>query len=133
MLLISISLALLALAAGMLLLDKTRKDSLGNFFRYMSWLIIIISLLVVACDLTRSVIRLTCHHGYYHDRDMEHCGMGMMHGKGMHMNCCEEMMGGKKMRGHCCEMEDNDEYGEGGNEKEMHGEGNKTDSASTKK
>ena len=111
MILISISIALLALAAGMLLLDKTKKEALGNFFRYISWFIIIVSLLVIACELTRSAIRITCHHGHYddHDMGMGHHGMRMMHGKGMRMDYCEEMRGGKKMRGYCCEMEDDDE------------------------
>lgn len=114
MILTSIALSLLALVAGMYLLDKTKKEALGKFFNFISWLVIVASLLILLCALTRCVWRMSCRP--YMGSSMEMCRPGMtgddccmpMRGhKGMtREECCDEMMGGKKMRGGCGDMEE---------------------------
>jgi Spy/CpxP family protein refolding chaperone len=78
MILISVSLALLAVTAGMFLLAKTRKESLGIFFKAISYFIIIAGFLIICLGLigafTRMIMRKThptenheCHtHHQYH-------------------------------------------------------------------
>jgi hypothetical protein len=132
MILISISFSLLALVAGMFLLDKTKKEGLGNFYNLISWLVIVVSMLTLLCSLTRGVWRMSCRHNM--ERSMEMCRPGMMGGgdccmpmrghRGMmREDCCDEMMGRGKMRGGCGDMEEeDDDEGCGGMKKEMHKE-----------
>jgi hypothetical protein len=49
MLLIASALALLAIYAGMKLLALTKKEGLGNGFKYISWFIVIMSFLILIC------------------------------------------------------------------------------------
>jgi heme A synthase len=127
MILTSIALALLALVAGMYLLDKTKKEGLGKFFNFIAWVVIVVSLLILLCGLTRGLIRMQCANRF--ESRMEMCRPGMMgddccmpmrghHGRMMREECCDEMMGGKKMRGGCGDMEEDDDEMEG----EMHKE-----------
>lgn len=132
MVLISLSFSLLALVAGMYLLAKTRKESLGKFFGFVSWLVICVSLLAMLCSLSRGAMHM--RGGYYMERSMEYChpGMGMMdedccmpmrgHHQGMmDEEYCGGMMGKGKMKGKCCEMEEED-VDDGGGEMQMHHE-----------
>ena len=125
MILIAISFSLLALVAGMYLLDKTKKEGLGKFYSFISWLVIVISMLVLLSSLTWEVCRMSCRP--YMEGSMEMCGPGMMGGddccmyKGgrgcmMDEERCGEMMGKGKMKDKCCEMEEEDDDG---NEKEI--------------
>ncbi|HLG34336.1 MAG TPA: hypothetical protein VI757_05595 [Bacteroidia bacterium] len=118
MILTSISLSLLALVAGMYLLDKTKKEGLGKFYNFISWVVIVVSMLILLCALTRGVWRMSCRHDMR--SSMEMCRPGMMgndgcmpmrghHMKMMRGDCCEEMMGGGKMRGRCGDMEEEEE------------------------
>ena len=128
MILISISFSLLAIVAGMYLLDKTKKEGLGKFYSFISWLVIVVSILTLLCSLTRGFGRMCCRH----DRgSMEMCRPGMMGGEDccmpmrghhrgmMREDCCDEMKGHGKMHGGCSEM-DEDEDEDGGMEKEIH-------------
>lgn len=105
MLFITICLTLLTLIAAMHLLAKTQKESLGSLFKWISYVIIIVSLLILVCEITRGVRKMTC-------RDGEKCGKkGMPMGhrmmmRGMypgHMDEC--MMGRGGMKRECCEEE----------------------------
>ena len=131
MLYLSIVFTLFALMAGMLLLSKTRKDQLGKFFSMISYLIIIVSLLLLICQCTRGIMRMTCHSG--NCASTEHCSyMSGMDGKCEHGSCmmmhhgctdgnvrCMEEMKECKMKGdsasckmgmkHGCPMEGQDD------------------------
>ena len=130
MILISIALSLLALVAGMYLLDKTKKEGLGKFFSFISWLVIVVAILTLLCSLARGGMKMRRHHM---EERME-CHRGMMGGgdccmpmgghKGMmREDCFDEKMGGDKMRGHCGDMEEeDDDDNDDGMEKEIHKE-----------
>ena len=49
--------------AGMLLLAKARKDGLGKFFTWISYLVIVIALLMLICQGARGVRRMMCRTG----------------------------------------------------------------------
>jgi hypothetical protein len=116
MILIAISFSLLALVAGMYLLDKTKKEGLGNFYNVISWIVIVVSILTLLCSLTRGCMRMMDRH---HMERMERCGPGMMGGdycmpmRGHHdmmrEDCCDEMMGSEKKHGGCGDMEEDDD------------------------
>ena len=126
MILTSISLSLLALVAGMFLLDKTKKEGLGKFFSFISWLVIVVALLILLCSLSRGVWRMSCRH--YMGGSLEMCRPRMMdedccmpmRGRGgmMDEDHCGGMMGKGKMKDNCCEeMEEEDD--DDGMEKEI--------------
>ena len=129
MILTSISLSLLALVAGMYLLDKTSKEGLGKFYNFISWVVIVVSMLTLLCALARGGMKMSRRQ--HMEERMEMCRPGMMGGKDccmplgghrggmMRDKCCDEMMGGDKMRGHCGEMDDDDDD-DGGMQKEIH-------------
>lgn len=56
-----ISLALLALSAGMFLLAKTNKEDLGKFFKVISFFIIICSFLVMGLTIVRGYTKMILH------------------------------------------------------------------------
>lgn len=131
MILISIALSLLALVAGMYLLDKTKKEGLGKFFKFISWLVIVASMLILLCALTRGVWRMSCRNSMGNSMEMcrpgmmgDDCCMPMRGHKGMtREECCDEMMGGDKMRSHCGDMEEEEADGmEKEIQKEIHSE-----------
>lgn len=118
MLLIACALSLLAIAAGMMLLAQTKKENLGNLFKYVSWFIVIMGFLCIVCIGCRSAMRCcmraqNCRNmkvmmmrdddgnGCYMERGMrEHGGMGCERGM---MGGCGMMMGGGCYRmGSCC-------------------------------
>lgn len=103
MLLVACALALLVIYAGMKLLALTKKDSLGNLYRYVSWFIIIVGFLLVLCVAAHCVMRV-CHCGDkmmmqtdmrdgYDGRGMD----GMNHHRWMMRDGCY----GGMMRGSC--------------------------------
>jgi hypothetical protein len=85
MLYISITFTLFALMAGMLLLAKTRKDGLGKFFAWISYLVIVVALLMLICQGARGVRRMMCRTGMC--PPSEQCMPGMMNGNCGHSGC----------------------------------------------
>jgi|SRR6185312_824389 len=128
MLIIALPLALIAIVFGMKLLAQTKKDNLGNLFKYVSWFVIVMGFLVTLCIGCRAVMRHCCHGGEHEMMmkkrcmmmDDDNCYMGHMGGcSNMNMMGCHHMMGGccggmmmmhggcGNMGGGCCNM-DND-------------------------
>jgi len=114
MLACAFALTLLAIVAGMMLLAQTKRENLGNMYKYVSWFIIVcgfLSILAIGakcamkcCPMMREH-RMMMREGRMMDCRMGHmggCGMmsghrGMMGGCGMMNNgCCEGMNEG------CC-------------------------------
>jgi len=127
MLLIAFALALLVIVAGMKLLIHTNKETLGSFYKYVSWFVIVMGflmLLFIACSgLCRMCFKQERmmrmmeerHHPFYG-------GMGMGEGPG----CCKMMNGcggegmmmghgdcGGEMKEHCNKYEGGYEKCEG--------------------
>jgi hypothetical protein len=101
MLLCALSLALLALVAGMMLLNQTKKENLNNFYKFVSWFVIVIAFLSILCVGARSAMRCCPMHREmemreYNMMDRGDMMMGHMRGHGM--------MGHREMRGSGCEM-----------------------------
>jgi hypothetical protein len=90
---ISFALLLTAIAAGMFLLAKTNKDGLGNFYRFVSWFIIVSGFLGILLCGMMCLFRMCC--GGFHNR--EHDKMMMFH-NGMNMNFEDEMENGDNKR-----------------------------------
>ena len=70
MMLVSVSLALLAVTAGMFLLAKTRKEGLSIFFKAISYFIIIAGFLVICLGLIGGFTRMIMqkiHHSENHE------------------------------------------------------------------
>jgi len=121
MLLIACSLALIVIYAGMKLLAQTKREVLGNLYKYVSLFLVTIGFLLLICISCCGMMRC-CHMG---ERMMERkcmmmeergnnggCQMGgqmgscmMMSGHGRNMGgCCGAMMmnrgcGGREMEG----------------------------------
>jgi hypothetical protein len=115
---ISICVTLLTLIAAMHLLLKAKKEEVSSLFKWISYFIVLVGLLILLCQLARGIKQML-HHGDGECREECHpwmrCGdggMGGMHG-GMHgymmyghdgMKCCdmdEEECGDMKMKGDC--------------------------------
>ena len=127
MILIHFCLALLVLVAGMQLLAKTQKENLGAFFKWVSYGVITLAVLILIC---RTVV--TCMRMMGGERNHHEMMMGMRH-RGNDMDCCmgmngkmmmNERMGKREME--CCDedsmrssskggmmMEDDDDDDEG--------------------
>ena len=108
--LISLSLALLAIVAGMFLLAKTKSENLGNFYKYVSCFVIIVGFLAVICIGVRTAMRC-CHKSQECSMpgQRDHCEKGTMSGEGMMQSCCREKKGmgaecHKEMKKDCCKM-----------------------------
>ena len=69
---IAIALLLLSLTGGMFLLDKTRKESLGAFFKIVAWFIIVVSICSMMCCSMLCMLR----HCKQKCEKMEKCEMG---------------------------------------------------------
>jgi hypothetical protein len=108
MLACAFALTLLAIVAGMMLLAQTKKENLGNIYKYVSWFVIVCGFLSILAIGARSAMkccpmmrehRMMMREG----RMMDGCMMGHMGGYGM-MGCHREMMGGCGMMNNgCCE------------------------------
>ena len=64
--LISISVSMLVIAAGMLLLARTKKDGLGNMFSFASYSVITIGILVLISSFVIGIMH--CGHAKYGKR-----------------------------------------------------------------
>lgn len=117
---ISMALTLLALIGGTFLLAKVKKDAMSSFYKWVAYLVITMSFIILLFDLTHAVM------GMMHCRDRagmsehgcgpEMCGgmQGCMPGQGhmggkMHgdMKCCDEEMEHGEGAG-CHDMEEHD-------------------------
>jgi len=115
MLYIAIALTLLALMAGVLMLWKVKTDAMGAFAKWMSYLVVVISLGMLLCELGQACVRMMHCRG--HDRGWHHGMQGMQY-------CPPEMCGGKACwipAGSCCTKGDGEM--ECGDEEMEHGDG----------
>lgn len=105
MILISLPIALIAIIFGAKLLAQSQKENLGGLYKFLSWFVIVVGILIVLCDFTHGCMRM-CHRAgndgmmYNHCMMMDRCDDGMMmscppmwmmHRRGS-MNCCNGMM-----------------------------------------
>ncbi|MDP4266803.1 MAG: hypothetical protein Q8880_05160 [Bacteroidota bacterium] len=106
---IIICLSLLAVVAGMNLLNKTRKNNLGKFYRFVSWFVIVGSFVMILLAIEAGIFQYIMHR--INGKEIEE--KAFMHERYMHMydydnilyhrhncpcctkNCSEEM-------GKCC-------------------------------
>ena len=121
---IAIALLLLSLTGGMFLLYKTRKESLGTFFKIVAWFIIVVSICSMICCSMLCMLRHCkqkcektekCEMGSGGcENDGEECGMGN-HGRFKRIMIFKDADGECQMMGKkgCCK-----EHMEGGEEKE---------------
>ena len=129
MMLIAFALALLVIAAGMKLLIHTKKELLGNFYKFVSWFVIVMGFLMflfIGCSTCRMCFKHERmmkmmeekHHSFY-DRMGDGSGCFKM----MHGYCCDGMMGygcyGGGMKDHCNKYEGTYHGGKGECEEEM--------------
>jgi len=100
--------ALVVIMAGTLLLAKVKKDGLGKFFKFISWLNIIIGFLMLILIICGGVCKMA-HHCKKGKEGKEGCN------KEMKMDCCKKDM----KTGNCffmkkfCDMDNDDEDGGG--------------------
>ena len=95
-----VALTLLALVAGMYLLSKVKAEMHPAYFRWVAWIVIWVSLLLIICQLAQGIIRMSRevrHPDYRHQMpgmmyrgwDRHHDGMFEYH---------YDMHDGKKIR-----------------------------------
>jgi hypothetical protein len=110
MYLIAFALTLLAIVAGMMLLAYTKKENMGNFYKYVSWFVIVMGFLSILCVGAHCGMKC-CMMGRQHMMAKERMMMGddgcMMGGHGMMGYHHRHMMGG-------CGMMMNEGCGNGG-------------------
>jgi ABC-type nickel/cobalt efflux system permease component RcnA len=70
MILIASSFSLLVIVAGMFLLAKTQKDGLSNFFKYISYFVIILGFLNLFCGGVHMFMK---HCSQHCNSEMKHC------------------------------------------------------------
>jgi len=113
MLLIAFALALLVIVAGMKLLINTKKEMLGNFYKFVSWFVIVMGFLMLLFTCCSGM----CHMCFKKERMMKmmeerHHFYGGMQGE---EGCCKMMhdcYGGAEMKEHCNKYEGAYEKGE---------------------
>ena len=101
MLLIATSLSLIAIVAGMFLLAQTKKDNLGNLFKYVSYFVVVVGFLCLVCISTRCMMRGCYGGGGMRGDCMRPCPPEQMRcnemneecHKRMKMNCCIDKQG----------------------------------------
>jgi hypothetical protein len=101
MILISFSIALIAIVFGAKLLAQSQKDNLGALYKYLSWFIIAMGFCVLMCDGARGLLKIA-HRGEMRREMMmnrgDDGGMGMGGGWMRHhrgdMNCCNNCCDG---------------------------------------
>jgi hypothetical protein len=96
MILISFSIALIAIVFGAKLLAQSQKDNLGALYKYLAWFIMVMGFLVLLCDGARGFMGM-CHRGEarMNKEYMMRGDDGMMGG-----GDCQMMM--RCHRGHMC-------------------------------
>ncbi len=110
MILIAFTLSLLAIVAGMFLLAKTKSETLGKFFKFVSWFVIIMGFLCIVC-LSMRCMKHCCSREEGHSDKCEHY-KEMRGGEGRHcMQGKEESGEMEEGGGHhdgmmkgCCKM-----------------------------
>lgn len=126
MMYLSICVTLLTLLAAMYFLTKVNNQNLGSFFKWITYIVIAVALLILICQLARGIGRMACHR----EECKTECRMeGMGHHKmmmmkemrceGEDMECCEEMEG--KMHHHKGMMDKKGEMGDSTSH-DMHGD-----------
>jgi hypothetical protein len=102
MILISFSIALIAIVFGAKFLSQSQKENLGALYKYLAWFVIAMGFCVLLCDGARGLLRC-CNRmqngGMMRKEMMMNRGMGgpmgmRMMGRGMNCgnNCCGGMM-----------------------------------------
>ncbi len=118
MLYLSICATLLTLLAALFFLAKVKSENLGSFFRWICYLVIVVALLILGCQLSRGIMRMKRHHK---NEKMEcrmeemckhHMMMKGMKCEGRDMECCEGM---ENHNDTCADTPDSTRH-------EMHGE-----------
>jgi hypothetical protein len=102
---VQILLSLLTLFAGMLLLAKTKKDSLGRFFSFISWFIIVISLGLFISYMSRGMYG--CYKANKCGSSSKYCKDKPCMPGNCYMMCCEHNKMGmccKEKQKMCCEQ-----------------------------
>lgn len=82
---IGLSLALLAIVAGMFLLAKTRAEALGKFFKFVSYTVIVAGFLCLICCIMHCCCMMGCSSGsscMQQEQCMSHAGQGNAHCSG---------------------------------------------------
>lgn len=96
---ILIPFTLLALAAGVYLLVYIKQAGFGGLYKYLAWLVVLLSLLFIVCTVVRGVRHHRCMSECHASGQ---CSMGSHEGGGccpyMKGNCCSEA-GNCKMEG----------------------------------
>jgi hypothetical protein len=96
MILISFTLALIAIVFGAKLLAQFQKESLGALYKYLAWFVIVMGFLVLMCDVAHSLMRM-CHRGDANRMNTEYMMMNG-DGNGMMGGNCPMMMHHGDMR-----------------------------------
>ena len=94
---IGIPFTILGLAAGVYLLIQVKQLGLSAMYRNLAWLVVLLSLLFMACCTVRGVM---------HHRHMSHCSMGGGHCDMKGSGSCPYMKDGHGPMGEggCCKM-----------------------------
>ena len=100
MILISLPIALVAIVFGAKLLAQSHKENLGGLYKFISWFVIVVGLLIVLCDFTHGCMRM-CHRGCDDGMMNSHCMM-MDRCDGDMMNCSPMWMYHHGGGMHCC-------------------------------
>ena len=122
MLYISICLTLLTIVAAVNLLLKIQKEQVPSLYKWLTYFVILVALLILVCQISRGAMKMMCH-GNNEGCNQKEMGYGNRHRMHMQMmggNCegmknCEMIDGkcimkdGKEMKKECCEEEDDDE------------------------
>src|SRR5690349_21834050 len=99
---ISICITLLTLIAAMHLLLKANTQQVSSLFKWISYLIVTVGLLILLCQVVRGVMMMR-HHGDNDCKEECHpwlkCNPGM---RGMHGGCMMYGHGGMR----CCDMDE---------------------------
>lgn len=84
---VKISLALIAVIAGMFLLAKTKKEALGLFFKIVSWVVVVVGIIVFLCTFGAA---MRWHAMRMHEMKNMHDGFMWRHEHGdmYGPNCC---------------------------------------------
>lgn len=110
MLYVSMSLTMIAVIAVMYVWAKTRDSQPHAIYKWLIYLLLLIGFLILACQVSRGLMKMMCHDDNKEMHMRHHPGMmGDMEccpGMGMHARedkCLEERAGLKK---ECCDEED---------------------------
>jgi hypothetical protein len=106
MILVSFSIALIAIVFGAKLLAQSNKDNLGALYKYLAWFIIAMGFCVLLCDGARGLLRCArMGHCGMMQKEMRMNGGGhcMMGGGAMGMRHCDEGNMNCMNNNNCCD------------------------------